>query len=329
MSRGSYGTNGFGGGQANKGGGGRSGEPGGNGIVIVSYLQNSPYIISIVGESSIISVDRLHVVSFTDTDTIKSFTIKSPCRMGSFLNHSGVCEQCPLGFYQDEDGKSDCKICPAGEVSNKVGSVSCKQCRPGSYSVSDGQTHCKLCPENSYSSMVGSSYDSCIQCEEGYGAPPGSSLCCPIGMFAYQQMWAFCEPCPVNTYGSSNGGCISCPVGRYSRHVGSSTEDSCVGCGSNEYLRGGDVYECSPCPVGSIPASVNATTCKACPAGQSATLWDSECSDCPAGKYSDRGGPCLSCPAGKYSKAGNATCTTCEPDTFSSEGSSECNSCSS
>ena len=122
------------------------------------------------------------------------------------------------------------------------------------------------------------------------------------------------------------------PAGRYTTQKGSSSINSCIGCGKNEYLRhggGSNAYDCTPCPIGSVPASVNATTCRSCPAGQSATLWAHECSDCPDGKYSDSGGPCLPCPAGKYSHGGNATCTTCAADSFSSEGSNQCESCSS
>lgn len=329
-----YGSNGIGGGASHKGGGAGAGEHlGGDGVVIVSYLENSDIIVSVVGESSIISANGFQIVSFANTDqrSEKSIVFASPCRKGNFFNSSGVCEKCPMGTYQDIDGAAYCKKCPAGEVSNRVGSASCVQCRAGTYSLTEGQKLCELCPENTYSSDFGSPYDSCQPCEQGYGSPSGSPICCPAGMYLYRGdiSHPFCEPCPVNTYGPAGGSCTSCPAGRYSRQIGGTSEDSCIGCGRNEYLRGGDNYECTPCPVGSIPASINATTCKSCPAGQSATLWDSECSDCPAGKYSDSGGPCLPCPAGKFSKAGNATCTTCEADTFSSEGSSECNSCSS
>jgi hypothetical protein len=52
------------------------------------------------------------------------------------------CEECPLGHYQDQEGQSVCKDCPAGTYNaDTVGAFNCTPCPEGGYSF-PGATYC-------------------------------------------------------------------------------------------------------------------------------------------------------------------------------------------
>ena len=50
------------------------------------------------------------------------------------------CTECPVGYYQPDQGQTSCEICPPGSTSTTTGSTSCSPnttSRPSSDSVSD------------------------------------------------------------------------------------------------------------------------------------------------------------------------------------------------
>ena len=50
------------------------------------------------------------------------------CNAGSFFNlTSNKCEQCPVGFYQNQTGKMQCDYCLSGMTSNR-GAKSASEC---------------------------------------------------------------------------------------------------------------------------------------------------------------------------------------------------------
>ena len=43
------------------------------------------------------------------------------CRAGTYLNEKlGTCEDCAVGFYQEEDAQVECVKCPAGTATTDV-----------------------------------------------------------------------------------------------------------------------------------------------------------------------------------------------------------------
>uniref|UniRef100_A0A4W3GSG7 Thyroglobulin-like n=1 Tax=Callorhinchus milii TaxID=7868 RepID=A0A4W3GSG7_CALMI len=50
-----------------------------------------------------------------------------PCPPGSFSQH-GPCAHCPLGFYQAQEGSTDCERCPSGRTTSSPGAVFPSQC---------------------------------------------------------------------------------------------------------------------------------------------------------------------------------------------------------
>ena len=70
------------------------------------------------------------------------------------------CTQCPVGYYQPDQGQISCDKCPLGSTSTTPGSRTCL-CAPHHYS-STGYIPCSPCPVGSYSLTTGST--NCTDC---------------------------------------------------------------------------------------------------------------------------------------------------------------------
>jgi len=77
------------------------------------------------------------------------------------------CTECPIGYYQDEQGQPRCKKCPPGYSTIITGvrqqSDFIKQCSPGMFSRT-GVEPCVKCPRGTYSTTNGSTF--CFSCYE-------------------------------------------------------------------------------------------------------------------------------------------------------------------
>ena len=77
------------------------------------------------------------------------------------------CVSCSIGYYQDEQGQTSCKKCPAGYTTNtdsaRFKSNCIKLCSPGNFSE-NGLEPCKPCPSGMYSIGMGST--SCFDCND-------------------------------------------------------------------------------------------------------------------------------------------------------------------
>ena len=86
------------------------------------------------------------------------------------------CTECPVGYYQSDQGQITCDICPPGSTSITQGSRSCiLLCAPHYYS-STGFEPCTPCPEGSYALANGST--TCSNCNTSSTDVPTSI--CPI-----------------------------------------------------------------------------------------------------------------------------------------------------
>ncbi|XP_051818518.1 sushi, von Willebrand factor type A, EGF and pentraxin domain-containing protein 1 [Antechinus flavipes] len=143
------------------------------------------------------------------------------CPLGTYysLEHN-VCESCWIGSYQDEEGKVECKLCPAGSSTEYLHSRSiseCKaQCKQGTYSPNGLET-CESCPLGTYQPEFGSK--NCLSCPENTSTVKRGavdvSACgvpCPIGEFSRSGIKP-CYPCPRDYYQPNSGKsfCLSCP----------------------------------------------------------------------------------------------------------------------
>ena len=86
------------------------------------------------------------------------------------------CIECPVGYYQPDQGQITCDICPPGSTSITQGSRSCLfLCAPHYYS-STGYEPCTSCPQGSYALTYGST--ACIDCS--MASTDVATSICPI-----------------------------------------------------------------------------------------------------------------------------------------------------
>lgn len=69
------------------------------------------------------------------------------CRIGTFLNESGVCQPCSIGTYQDEEGQLECKRAEPGSFVSEEGAIEASRCSIGFFSNTFGATECTECSE--------------------------------------------------------------------------------------------------------------------------------------------------------------------------------------
>ncbi|GAA6070419.1 sushi, von Willebrand factor type A, EGF and pentraxin domain-containing protein 1 isoform X1, partial [Tachysurus ichikawai] len=143
------------------------------------------------------------------------------CPVGTYFSVDyAECESCRKGSYQDEEGQTECKLCPDGFSTPYLHSRSlseCKaQCKPGSSSLSGLET-CESCPLGQYQPGFGSR--SCLPCPSktstvNRGAMEQSEcgVPCSAGHFSRTGLVP-CYPCPRDYYqpGEGRSYCLSCP----------------------------------------------------------------------------------------------------------------------
>ncbi|XP_065060118.1 uncharacterized protein LOC135687479 [Rhopilema esculentum] len=95
------------------------------------------------------------------------------CPTGHFANSSSLlCQECPVGFFQDDEGMSECEPCPASYSTQGKGSKhpsDCiAKCAAGTFSptgLEDSLVPCKPCPISTFSELNGST--ECQACPQG------------------------------------------------------------------------------------------------------------------------------------------------------------------
>ena len=104
----------------------------------------------------------------------------------------------------------------------------------------------------------------------------------------------------------------------------------CTFCRGGSYCEGGTCSfiggaSATPCPAGRYNPSVGSTSsdaCLPCGAGEGSSVGSSVCTPCTPGTFSQGGEDCSQCPAGQYSDdAGAASCPFCGAGKGSAEGS--------
>ena len=168
-------------------------------------------------------------------------------------------QECPVGYYQPNEGQGSCIACPAGYLCTDLGystSVAVPPLRPvecpgGKYCPAQSQTENnqeKPCDPGYYSAITGAgSVEDCIECPVGkYRAggldqPDGD---CDAGYFCpkRQSTATFTD---TYEFGSSEGG--RCPAGHYCE-IGTLSPTPCpVGTYSNTAQNSDPATDCKPC----------------------------------------------------------------------------------
>jgi Tyrosine-protein kinase ephrin type A/B receptor-like/Secretion system C-terminal sorting domain len=105
------------------------------------------------------------------------------CPVGNFCPGNDMQLLCMAGTYQDETGKSNCKICATGTATGYVdGSTFCPPCAAGKFASFEGSAACQDCEEGKYQPSTGQT--TCLSCPQGkYASTRGNITCtdCPSG----------------------------------------------------------------------------------------------------------------------------------------------------
>ena len=93
---------------------------------------------------------------------------------------STTCDDCPPGFYQDQDTQTTCKSCDPGFYNDKnSGSTTasaCEECVKGQYESGSGSIGCTLCASGMYTDSTGQT--ACTVCGVGrYEDRQGQNMC--------------------------------------------------------------------------------------------------------------------------------------------------------
>lgn len=192
----------------------------------------------------------------------------------------------------------------------------CAPCEPGSYSDTSGASSCATCELNSYQDQSGQT--SCLPCAEGYYTEDTGATVCLECNCALGTMPSICgcgsSLCSPG-YAPNNGMCMPCAVGSASLDG-----TTCVACPPGSFAANVGQITCDPCAIGSYADTIGSAVCTACPAGSyQSALGQASCISCGVGTYTDTTGnyACLNCPPGAYAAAlGSTQCTSCAAGTY-------------
>ena len=221
------------------------------------------------------------------------------CSAGTYADKL-VCQPCPVGYYQDQEGQSTCKLCLSENIANVTGSNSCDfemvpledSCGTGAFYDYENE-ECELCPPGTF---LNTESKTCVDCPLGcYNRFPGAENGCPhCGPGTYCPFRGMLEP-------------FLCPAGSFCELERNIQPEICSITSFTDFE---GAIQCSDCPRGQY-SDPSRQVCAACEAGFFASLDDGSCKECPMGTYAPYSGSseCQTCDSGYV----NAERTICEP----------------
>ena len=293
------------------------------------------------------------------------FTLKqyadTCCLCGKPYIGASSCSFCQVGTYNDLDtGVATCKKCASGDSpigtareEDCVGfcakgtqfepiSAACMKCPLGKYknSTANGIDLCSECEEHipgTTTAETGSeSRDDCV-CRPGWKIDGAKCKTCDVGKYSATREASDCDDCVHGKQpytfckdGKQQGDTLTekdcSSIINQIQCFGKDDEQCCIcGGGVRDYAPTGQ-SSCSDCLPGTFKASASTSKCSAMdPSCQHANDYDSDCSTCPSGKFSDRSGSSVDkcCAPGKVGDA--ADCKPCQEGSY--QESSESSSC--
>jgi hypothetical protein len=277
------------------------------------------------------------------------------CKRGYYSDKQNArnCSECPLGFFAQENGRSDrCQSCPRGTHGSATNATDltdgCNNCTSGRYSELEAVPYadgCKGCPKGKWNSNVGTvhcdtcsagtynnanaSTTECKVCTAGqYENDTGSALCklCPAGKTLttaataeYHDELADCEDCGILQFNPFEGHAEACYLCLTAKTTGSS---QCDGCDPGKFENtivspdGDKTNECIDCESGYFSIKQNVKVCDECPKGYFANH------QLVAGETQAKYDRCQACPRGTFgmaTRANNASegCSNCTSGKYS------------
>lgn len=258
------------------------------------------------------------------------------------------------GTYQDEEGKDNCKTCPAGKHQSLNAQEGCvgAGCAPGKYSsaVGGGTITCSECPSGKYAPT--SALNHC--CTTFSSGACATEVVCPAGKFgtigATLESQTTCTKCPGGQFQDEAGKdtCkgTNCSVANEWAEAGANASTPCSACPFGKHNTVGITYDPSSCagagcPLGKFSTPLNHTSCTNCTSGTyTDQTGQKECkgSICPTGRFAPEAQTspvtCTKCPSGKYQDGkGESSCkgAGCQPgqrgDTGKGDNTANCIAC--
>lgn len=201
-----------------------------------------------------------------------------------------------------------------------------RPCGPGQRAIwtpfKKSVSECVSCEDGKYRSDTEHGLEECNTCEGGRYSSPDKSYC--IGDIC--RSGSFYSSSTSSSGAQGSGGCLPCPVGKYSGNDGMF---ACNDCESGRFSSTVGSRDCNGemCPAGKWGAAgsvsrENSGICTSCISGKFSLIGSHECNVCPVGKYSidDGASSCVEhakCPAAYYldampkSDSSKISCTRC------------------
>ena len=194
-----------------------------------------------------------------------------------------MCTRCPSGKISSVD-RLTCDDCPAG-TTTFGGFWRCEGCHQGTHAPAPGATFCAPCPAGTMSEEVGTRTSpwpitNCTPCPVGQAATAlkVGFMCtqCHAPWFTHKAGALRCLLCGAGSVKnvSEATGCTVCAAGTYqSRHA-----SQCLECTPGTYSQQGRSNGCDKCSAGTFTATPGSVACAVCTPGSTSNLGARWCS---------------------------------------------------
>ncbi|XP_061175629.1 proprotein convertase subtilisin/kexin type 5-like [Saccostrea echinata] len=236
------------------------------------------------------------------------------CIPGKYVNSTGQCDDCMIGYYKSATGNDNCTACSRNSTTPSRGSTlpsdcSIVVCEAGEKRISSNNT-CMKCPVAYYQPNRGQSV--CLQCSAKQTTEQEGTVyqadCVPICQPGeeFNSTVKTCGKCALGYYKSAVGNsepCTKCPDGKTTLTTGSISSAACniMKCATGSY-HDTNMGTCKNCSRNFYQDQDGEISCKACPGSvkkftlsegsNSQSQCVSECSTNP--NYCKNGGTCKS-----------------------------------
>ena len=282
------------------------------------------------------------------------------CSMGSYAGAGqDLCSMCEAGSYQDEEGQSSCKDCPAGNDCPRGSTVPLPaSCLPGMFAsnITDvtSRDDCQPCADG-FECPGGDAQPR--RCRPGTKGPPNRTISdrmdcalCSGGSYQDSPGATACISCVAGSYcpvGSASP--LPCLRGSFSNATNLTRRDQCtptdpgffaatgsveqVLCASGTIAPTGQLGACEPCAPGSFQNAIGETACLNCTGGHFCQAGAPTPVPCERGTFGNRlrmqsAEECIECPKGASCVVGSTEPQYCLPGTYSPvPGRSNCTAC--
>ena len=285
-------------------------------------------------------------------ETFEAYTQCYDCPPGRAVTAGqSQCLNCVGGYYQNEIGKGECKVCPTGKIT-----IPSNNADTAGVGRATGYIECTTCPLHTQAQNVIQDFDKTGDMDDYVSS--GGTICVQCAPGSDNHNGGQCDWCAAGKYRDVNtvstvaaeNGCKNCPAGRYSSATatpdGTQADNSvtkyssdiigssrCDPCPKGRYQNQNGQYNCKSCAGGQWQDGTASTGCKNCPDGtyMVVKVWDTEnivadtsrdtesdCYSCGTGTrgrgagYSTFADGCENCPAGQYQDSNRqANCKNC------------------